>query len=269
MATDQMRYGAVLPGGTATEQLELALLAESAGWDGVFVWEAAYGPDAWCMLAAMAVRTERGPARHHAHAVAVAPTLEGRQPGARRWISCPAAGRSWPSASARPTPTCPIPARSLACGTALTCWTRGSTYPDALGRRHELPRPALRLRDRPARPLPRRKPVQQRIPIWVVGVWPRQVHAARAAVRRHHPAVRVDRPRAGAGRRQCRPRLAQRAWRAGRLRRHRRRRDSGRRRGRGRATVAAWAQAGCSWWLETRWEARDQMRERLAAGPPR
>ncbi len=35
------------------------------------------------------------------------------------------------------------------------------------------------------------------------------------------------------------------------------------------ATVAAWAQAGCSWWLETRWEARDQMRERLAAGPPR
>ena len=34
------------------------------------------------------------------------------------------------------------------------------------------------------------------------------------------------------------------------------------------ATVAAWADAGCSWWLETRWEARDQMRDRLAAGPP-
>ena len=57
MATDQMRYGAVLPGGTATEQLELALLAEEAGWDAVFVWEAAYGPDAWSMLSAMAVRT--------------------------------------------------------------------------------------------------------------------------------------------------------------------------------------------------------------------
>jgi len=54
MAHPQMRYGAVLPAGTATGQLEMALLAESAGWDGVFVWEAAYGPDAWSMLAAMA-----------------------------------------------------------------------------------------------------------------------------------------------------------------------------------------------------------------------
>jgi len=41
------------------EQLELALLAEEAGWDGVFVWEAAHGPDAWSMLAAIAVRTSR------------------------------------------------------------------------------------------------------------------------------------------------------------------------------------------------------------------
>jgi hypothetical protein len=31
-----MRYGFVLPGGTATEQLEQAVLAEQAGWDGVF-----------------------------------------------------------------------------------------------------------------------------------------------------------------------------------------------------------------------------------------
>jgi len=35
-----MRAGMVLPGGTATEQLEQAILAEQAGWDGVFVWEA-------------------------------------------------------------------------------------------------------------------------------------------------------------------------------------------------------------------------------------
>lgn len=42
---------------TAREQLELAELAEQVGWDGVFVWEAAYGPDARSMLAAMAART--------------------------------------------------------------------------------------------------------------------------------------------------------------------------------------------------------------------
>ena len=51
--------GFILPGGTATEQLELALVAERAGWDGVFVWEAAYGIDAWTLLAAIAARTSR------------------------------------------------------------------------------------------------------------------------------------------------------------------------------------------------------------------
>jgi uncharacterized protein (TIGR03086 family) len=35
------------------------VLAEQAGWDGVFVWEAAYGVDAWSVLAAAAVRTAR------------------------------------------------------------------------------------------------------------------------------------------------------------------------------------------------------------------
>src|SRR3954451_19040740 len=54
-----MQYGFVLPGGTATEQLTLAVVADRAGWDGVFVWEAAYGVDAWTLLAAMAQRTER------------------------------------------------------------------------------------------------------------------------------------------------------------------------------------------------------------------
>src|SRR5580700_1683781 len=54
-----MLNGVVLPGGSATVQLEQAVLAERSGWDGVFVWEAAYGVDAWSLLAAMAARTER------------------------------------------------------------------------------------------------------------------------------------------------------------------------------------------------------------------
>jgi alkanesulfonate monooxygenase SsuD/methylene tetrahydromethanopterin reductase-like flavin-dependent oxidoreductase (luciferase family) len=52
-----MLTGVVLPGGSATEQLEQAVLAEQAGWDGVFTWEAAYGVDAWSLLAAMAAHT--------------------------------------------------------------------------------------------------------------------------------------------------------------------------------------------------------------------
>ena len=38
-----VRYGFVLPGGSAVEQVELAKQAEAAGWDAVFVWEAAFG----------------------------------------------------------------------------------------------------------------------------------------------------------------------------------------------------------------------------------
>src|SRR4029078_8613681 len=54
-----MNFGFVLPGGSAQQELELAVLAEEIGWDGVFVWEAAYGVDAWTLLAAMAQRTSR------------------------------------------------------------------------------------------------------------------------------------------------------------------------------------------------------------------
>lgn len=54
-----MQFGFVMPGGSAPQQLELALLAEHHGWDGVFIWEAAYGVDAWTLLAAIAARTDR------------------------------------------------------------------------------------------------------------------------------------------------------------------------------------------------------------------
>src|SRR5262249_3458300 len=54
-----VKFGVILPGGTAAMQLDQAVAAESAGWDGVFVWEAAFGVDAWALLSAIAVRTDR------------------------------------------------------------------------------------------------------------------------------------------------------------------------------------------------------------------
>ena len=59
MTGTAIRYGAVLPGGPAPEQLEQAELAERAGWDGVFSWETGYGVDPWTLLAAIAARTSR------------------------------------------------------------------------------------------------------------------------------------------------------------------------------------------------------------------
>ncbi|HQY31250.1 MAG TPA: LLM class flavin-dependent oxidoreductase [Thermomicrobiales bacterium] len=52
-----MYFGFVLPSGSADQQLELAVLADAHGWDGVFVWESAYGIDAWTLLGAIAART--------------------------------------------------------------------------------------------------------------------------------------------------------------------------------------------------------------------
>src|ERR1035437_6582016 len=59
MTARAMQMGVILPGGTASEQLEQAVLAEEAGWDGVFTWEAADGVDAGTLLAAIAARTTR------------------------------------------------------------------------------------------------------------------------------------------------------------------------------------------------------------------
>ncbi len=54
-----MRYGAVIPWATEREFAELAAVAEEAGWDQVFSWEAVWGQDAWVTLGAAAMTTER------------------------------------------------------------------------------------------------------------------------------------------------------------------------------------------------------------------
>lgn len=54
-----MKYGFVLPSGDARTAADFAYDAEQAGWDGFFVWESVWGIDAWVMLTAAAMRTER------------------------------------------------------------------------------------------------------------------------------------------------------------------------------------------------------------------
>jgi hypothetical protein len=52
-----MKYGFILPFGDARTAADGAQDAEAAGWDGFFVWEAVWGPDAWVMLTAAAMKT--------------------------------------------------------------------------------------------------------------------------------------------------------------------------------------------------------------------
>lgn len=54
-----MHYAFVLPFGDAKTAAEYAEVAEQAGWNGFFVWEPVWGIDAWVSLTAAAMRTER------------------------------------------------------------------------------------------------------------------------------------------------------------------------------------------------------------------
>ncbi len=54
-----MQYGFVMPIGSARNAADSAFEAEKAGWDGFFVWEPVWGFDAWVILAAAAMQTDR------------------------------------------------------------------------------------------------------------------------------------------------------------------------------------------------------------------
>lgn len=54
-----MKFGFVLPRGDARRAADFAHAAEAAGWDGFFVWEPVWGVDAWVALTAAAMRTDR------------------------------------------------------------------------------------------------------------------------------------------------------------------------------------------------------------------
>jgi alkanesulfonate monooxygenase SsuD/methylene tetrahydromethanopterin reductase-like flavin-dependent oxidoreductase (luciferase family) len=271
-----MRYAVVLPGGTATQQLADAILAEQAGWDGVFVWEAAYGVDAWSLLAAMAARTERIrlgtmltplPWRRPwkvASQVATVDQLSGGR--AILGVGVGALGTDLPDTS-EPTGLAER-AAMLDEGIDLIrgLWTGDRDYEGA-HYRYRTGRLDLTAAVRP---------VQDRIPIWVVGVWPRprsmrrvlrcdgiipqfevgdrapvpdDARAARAWLARHGASPDLDMVAEGET-------PADDATAAA-------------------GQVAPWAAAGCTWWLETRWsepgqasQGHDPMRARLAAGPP-
>jgi alkanesulfonate monooxygenase SsuD/methylene tetrahydromethanopterin reductase-like flavin-dependent oxidoreductase (luciferase family) len=60
-----MKFGVILTGGPAREQVELARTAEQAGWDGVFTWDGIHVGDdievndPWALMAAFAMVTDR------------------------------------------------------------------------------------------------------------------------------------------------------------------------------------------------------------------
>jgi alkanesulfonate monooxygenase SsuD/methylene tetrahydromethanopterin reductase-like flavin-dependent oxidoreductase (luciferase family) len=276
MTGHAMRRGVVLPGGTAAEQLQQAVLAERSGWDGVFVWEAAYGADAWTLLAAIAASTSRIrlgtmltplPWRRPWKVASQVATLDQLSGGrAILAVGLGALGTGLPDTGE--VTDLRGRAERLDEGIDLirTLWAGGSSYRGRHYRyecdRDDLPRAA--------------RPAAEHIPVWVVGVWPRQKSMRRV--------LRCDGviPQYDLGGREAVPDDARavRAWLA----------ENGAGPGldmvaegetpagdpaAATALVTPWAQAGCTWWLETRWEMphdsperMTDIRARLAAGPP-
>jgi alkanesulfonate monooxygenase SsuD/methylene tetrahydromethanopterin reductase-like flavin-dependent oxidoreductase (luciferase family) len=253
-----MRYGAVLPGGTAHEQLELAELAESAGWDGVFVWEAPYGVDAWSLLAAAAVRTSRVrlgtmltplPWRRPAKLASQVATVDQLSDG--RAILGIGVG----------APPTLLPGSDE----VTDLRTRAALLDSGVTMMRDLWEG--RLADRIGAAAAAR-PVQERLPVWVVGVWPRP-KSLRRALRCDGIIAQYQGEDHGPG-----DARALRDWLTG----------HGAPAGfdliadgetQPGEAVTPWVEAGCTWWLETRWGGPDDLpvrlaaiRDRLAAGPP-
>lgn len=278
-----MRYGFIIPGGDVDSIVALAREAEAAGWDGVFYWDGIYiaeaGPmfDPWATLAAIATATSRvrigaiiSPlsrrrpwkvARetvtvdHLSHGRLVLPVgLGALDDGGFGKVGEPTDRRT----------RAELLDESLAILTGL--W---SGQPFAYSGKH------YHLDEMTFLPPPVQQP---RIPIWVVGAWPRERSMQRAL---RYDGILPDKLNLDGSRSELTPDdvRAIRAYAAAR------RPDAasafdivvegttpGDDLARASAIVHDWAEAGATWWNEAMWDAMqapERVRARILQGPPR
>jgi alkanesulfonate monooxygenase SsuD/methylene tetrahydromethanopterin reductase-like flavin-dependent oxidoreductase (luciferase family) len=276
MAAEGMRSGFVLPGGTATEQADLAVLAEQAGWDGIFIWETGYGVDPWALLAAVAVRTSRIrlgtmltplPWRRPWKLASQVATLDQLSGG--RAILAVGLG-ACDAGMPRTGEVTDLRGRAERLDQGIDLirelWAGGRSYQS---RHYTYTEGTVDL----ARAV---RPVQERIPIWVVGAWPRprsmlRVLRCDGVIPQYQLDGRDGTPDDAA---ELRAWLARRGAGPGLDMIAEGETPTGDRAAAARA-VGPWAEAGCTWWLETRWEMPHdsaermaQVRDRITAGPP-
>jgi alkanesulfonate monooxygenase SsuD/methylene tetrahydromethanopterin reductase-like flavin-dependent oxidoreductase (luciferase family) len=270
-----MRCGFVLPGGTAVEQLDQAVLAEQSGWDGVFVCEVAFGVDPWTLLAAIARQTSR---------IRLG-TMLTPLPWRRPWKLASQVVTLDQLSAGRAVLTVGLGAVDAALGTTGEVTdrrTRAELLDEGIdvlaalmagNLTYQGKHYTVDLTARAGDLATQGRPVQPRVPIWVVGGWPREKSMLRSLRcdgvvpmcfddEGKYRATRPDDVR------------AVRDW-VGE------RRDGGvagfdviqegetQPGAAADAEVRRWTDAGATWWLESRWLAPAQTAARLAAGPPR
>jgi len=287
-----MEYGFIFTGSDPELAVDLARQAESDGWDAFFVWEGIWATDPWATLAAAAVQTRR---------IRLGTMLT---PVPRR--------RPWELAGQTMTVDRLSRGRvilSAGLGVPQSVEERFWIFEDDPGRRARAERldESLELLEamwraepfsyegrhfrarRTEQMLPPPAVQQPRIPIWVVGMWPRPrsmrrvVHADGWIPNYAPPGVELGGPEVQAA--AYTPAIAAEAiaWlRAERVRAGLDRRPfaivqegttSATDAASARATVQPWADVGVTWWLESDWSmpverVEAASRARLAAGPP-
>lgn len=248
-----MRQGFVLPGGTASEQLELAVLADGAGWDGLFVPEVGFAVDAWSLLSAMAVRTSRIrlgtmltplPWRRPWKLASQVATLD--QLSAGRAVLAVGLGAVDPALGRYPEVT-DLAGRAALLDRGIDVvrglWDGVTTFDDL---------------DLSASVIAPARPVQDRIPIWCVAV--SKPPSMRRLARCDGLVAQVSDPDELA---------TMLTWLDGHGGRPTDVIVDGETQAGETAVIERWAAAGATWWLETRWGAPEDVRQRIEAGPVR
>jgi alkanesulfonate monooxygenase SsuD/methylene tetrahydromethanopterin reductase-like flavin-dependent oxidoreductase (luciferase family) len=277
-----MRVGGVRPSGAARTAAERAAVAEEHGWDGFFVWEGVWAIDPWVSLAAVAMRTERIrmgtmltplPRRLPWELAGQVATLDNLSGGRVILpVGLGATDDRWWLFEDDPGRRVRAEQMDEALELIQALWSgEPVTYEGA----HYRARPAQIML--PPRPLQR-----PRVPIWVVGAWPRPKSMRRAA--RVDGWVPAHMPRDG-GHRELTPELLGEG--IGWLRERRASEGLSMEgydvvaegttpadRAAAAEIVRPWAEAGATWWIDADWSDMEPGRvraaalERLRAGPP-
>ena len=271
-----MKYGFVLPRGDARTAAEFAHDAETAGWDGFFVWEAPWSVDAWVALTAAAMRTERirlgtmltPLSRMRPWKLASETATLDHLSGGRVILSVGLGAVETGFEEFGEVTAVKERAELLDEGLdILTGLWQGQPFSYA-GKHYQVREVAF------GHPPP--DPVQEpRIPIWVVGLWPAPKSMARAL--RYDGLLPAVKDEAGQWR-ETRPediremkafveeeRTASTPF------------DivvegttPGDKPEQAAAQVRPWTEAGATWWIEAKWDAEDleAVHERIRQGPP-
>ncbi len=274
-----LKFGLVLPYGAARVVAQLCQIAEGAGWDGCFLGDAIWCEDPMIALAAAAMVTQRirlgtmiipMPLRRPWKVASESVALDRLSDG--RLILGLGTGATWMGWQSFPDEVTDARMRAEMLDESidiLTLLYQRKQF-DYDGKHYHLKLTLMEERHYPP------KPVQQpRIPLWVVGIWPREKSMRRAlkcdgllAEKRSPegkeeavtPAdIRAMKAYVEANRTLTTPFDIVVSGKTADLDRSQL-----------RDTLMAWEEAGATWWIEGLWgEPEERVIERIRKGPPR